>query len=64
MEGIKDKTSGCSDSLATGWSDAYEREKRCCVYRHTLDIDFRAWCISSKLFAIPGGYALSQILET
>lgn len=27
MEGIKDKTSGCSDSLATGWSDAYEREK-------------------------------------
>ena len=27
MEGIKDKTSGCSDSLATGWSDGYEREK-------------------------------------
>ena len=27
MEGIKDENAGCSDSLATGWSDAYEREK-------------------------------------
>ena len=34
MEGIGDRTSG--------WTDAFETEKRCCVHRPTLDNDNRA----------------------
>ena len=42
MEGIGDGTSG--------WTDAFETEKKCCVHRSTLHNDNRMWLVSSELY--------------